>query len=266
MAVLTSPRRTRPRFGPQAGLVAATRGVAFAGLMLAGLGLLIVIAGGLFFTALGAGVLIVGGGGPRDQRVVLALLTVGTGLGLLRFALPPALLGIRWLARLTRQLAADWCGVPIAERYAPPPAGKLTFTERLGWLATDPGTWRDLWWTAANLIVCALAVAPVVIIGIGLIGFIGPELTRLIPPPAFPGNTPRTLTVLGVAIALAGVAAAPLLLRGYGLLTRGTGLRGIERRLAAFDGVLAISSPPGGPTAVTMEVPCALSSPKTSSC
>ena len=34
---------------------------------------------------------------------------------------------------------------------------------------------------------------------------------------------------------------------------RGTGLRGIERRLAAFDGVLAVSSPPGGPTAVTME-------------
>jgi signal transduction histidine kinase len=46
----------------------------------------------------------------------------------------------------------------------------------------------------------------------------------------------------------------------------GTGLRGIERRLAAFDGVVAISSPPGGPTAVTMEIPCALSSAKTSSC
>jgi signal transduction histidine kinase len=46
----------------------------------------------------------------------------------------------------------------------------------------------------------------------------------------------------------------------------GTGLRGIERRLAAFDGVLAVSSPPGGPTSVTMEIPCALSSPKTSSC
>ena len=39
----------------------------------------------------------------------------------------------------------------------------------------------------------------------------------------------------------------------------GTGLRGIERRLAAFDGVLAISSPPGGPTTVTMEIPCVLS-------
>jgi signal transduction histidine kinase len=47
---------------------------------------------------------------------------------------------------------------------------------------------------------------------------------------------------------------------------RGTGLQGIERRLAAFDGVLAVSSPPGGPTVVNMEIPCALSSPKTSSC
>jgi signal transduction histidine kinase len=46
----------------------------------------------------------------------------------------------------------------------------------------------------------------------------------------------------------------------------GTGLRGIERRAAAFDGVLAVSSPPGGPTVVNLEIPCALSSPKTSSC
>jgi signal transduction histidine kinase len=46
---------------------------------------------------------------------------------------------------------------------------------------------------------------------------------------------------------------------------RGSGLRGIERRLAAFDGILAVSSPPGGPTAVTMEIPCELSLPKTSS-
>jgi signal transduction histidine kinase len=40
---------------------------------------------------------------------------------------------------------------------------------------------------------------------------------------------------------------------------RGTGLSGIARRLAAFDGVLAVSSPAGGPTVVTLEVPCALS-------
>jgi len=43
----------------------------------------------------------------------------------------------------------------------------------------------------------------------------------------------------------------------------GTGLRGIERRLAAFDGTISLSSPPGGPTVITMEVPCALSSPRT---
>ena len=47
---------------------------------------------------------------------------------------------------------------------------------------------------------------------------------------------------------------------------RGSGLRGVERRLATFDGVLAISSPPGGPTIIVIEVPCVLSSPKTSSC
>jgi signal transduction histidine kinase len=46
----------------------------------------------------------------------------------------------------------------------------------------------------------------------------------------------------------------------------GTGLSGVERRLATFDGILAVNSPPGGPTIVVIEVPCALSSPKTSSC
>jgi signal transduction histidine kinase len=450
MAVITSPRRTRPRFGPQAGLVAATRGVAFTGLMLAGAGLLIVMVGAVFLTALGAGVLIVGNGGPRDQRVLLALVVLGAGLGLGRFAVLPALLGIRGLARLTRQLAGDWCGVPIAERYTPRPDEALTFTGRLRWLAPDPATRRDLLWTVVNLVACSLAALSAAIIATGLIEFIGPELTREIPPPAFPGNTAGTLIVLGLAIASVGVLAAPALLRAYGLLARsiltppghaelalrvqqltetrtealdtgaaeirrierdlhdgaqarlvamgmtldaagqiidsnpeaaralvheardasvkalaelralvrgihppvladrglgdaihalaldtparinlaseltarppapvesaayfavsellanvskhaearqtwvdirhtdgmlrigvtdnghggaeparGTGLRGIERRLAAFDGVLAISSPPGGPTAVTMEIPCALSSPKTSSC
>jgi signal transduction histidine kinase len=43
----------------------------------------------------------------------------------------------------------------------------------------------------------------------------------------------------------------------------GTGMLGVMRRLAAFDGRLSVSSPVGGPTIVTLEVPCALSSPKT---
>ncbi|MFI6509750.1 sensor histidine kinase [Streptosporangium sp. NPDC050855] len=39
---------------------------------------------------------------------------------------------------------------------------------------------------------------------------------------------------------------------------RGSGLRGIERRLAAFDGVLAVNSPQGGPTTATFDLPNAL--------
>jgi signal transduction histidine kinase len=46
---------------------------------------------------------------------------------------------------------------------------------------------------------------------------------------------------------------------------KGTGLQGVERRLGTFDGIMAVSSPPGGPTMVVMEVPCVLSSPKISS-
>jgi len=47
---------------------------------------------------------------------------------------------------------------------------------------------------------------------------------------------------------------------------KGSGLRGVERRLGTFDGILAVNSPPGGPTIVVIEVPCALLSLKTSSC
>jgi signal transduction histidine kinase len=43
----------------------------------------------------------------------------------------------------------------------------------------------------------------------------------------------------------------------------GGGLHGIGQRLAAFDGVVALTSPPGGPTLVIMELPCALFSART---
>ncbi|KAB8168575.1 sensor histidine kinase [Streptomyces sp. 3MP-14] len=46
--------------------------------------------------------------------------------------------------------------------------------------------------------------------------------------------------------------------RGGASLEGGSGLRGLQRRLGAFDGVLAISSPEGGPTLVTIEIPCSL--------
>ncbi|GAA0967025.1 sensor histidine kinase [Actinocorallia libanotica] len=45
--------------------------------------------------------------------------------------------------------------------------------------------------------------------------------------------------------------------RGGADPARGTGLAGVRRRLDGFDGTLAVTSPPGGPTCVVLEVPCA---------
>jgi signal transduction histidine kinase len=45
---------------------------------------------------------------------------------------------------------------------------------------------------------------------------------------------------------------------------RGSGLRGIERRLSAFDGTLRVESPAGTGTRLVMVLPCASSSPKIS--
>ncbi|MUL40567.1 sensor histidine kinase [Streptomonospora sp. PA3] len=41
----------------------------------------------------------------------------------------------------------------------------------------------------------------------------------------------------------------------------GTGLTGIHRRLAAFDGTINTHSPTGGPTIITMELPCGIDTP-----
>lgn len=54
--------------------------------------------------------------------------------------------------------------------------------------------------------------------------------------------------------------------RGGADASRGSGLHGVQRRLSIFDGTLALHSPQGGPTTATLEIPCASSSPKTSSC
>ncbi|MER7081388.1 sensor histidine kinase [Saccharopolyspora kobensis] len=47
--------------------------------------------------------------------------------------------------------------------------------------------------------------------------------------------------------------------RGGASPESGGGLTGILRRIGTFDGTLQLTSPPGGPTAATMEIPCALS-------
>jgi signal transduction histidine kinase len=51
--------------------------------------------------------------------------------------------------------------------------------------------------------------------------------------------------------------------RGGADTGRGTGLTGVRRRVAAFDGTMTLTSPVGGPTVVTLEIPCASSSPRT---
>ncbi len=51
--------------------------------------------------------------------------------------------------------------------------------------------------------------------------------------------------------------------RGGATLVAGGGLDGVLRRLRAFDGSMDLDSPDGGPTRVRMEIPCALSSPRT---
>ncbi len=209
MTVPISPARGRLRFGLAPGLTAAARGLAFAALMLAGLGLLLIVLAAPALTLAGAAMLVVGHDMESSHKMLLTivLLLVGPGLG--RFALPAALLGLRHLACLTRRLAGAWCGVPIAEAYQPRPAGALTFTRRLGWLLRDRATWRDLLWTAVNGVAgCILAALAAIIIGVGLVAFVGPELVHTIPRPAFGGNSAGSLIVLGLAIAATGVLAA----------------------------------------------------------
>ncbi|MGH8792146.1 MAG: sensor histidine kinase [Stackebrandtia sp.] len=50
---------------------------------------------------------------------------------------------------------------------------------------------------------------------------------------------------------------------GGAVVTPGGGLDGVKRRLDSFDGTVTVNSPQGGPTVVTLEIPCELSSPKT---
>ena len=62
------------------------------------------------------------------------------------------------------------------------------------------------------------------------------------------GYAAQTLTAIVTDDGAGGAAASA-----------GSGLNGIERRMAAFGGSLEIDSPSGGPTLITVAVPCALS-------
>ncbi|MFD5462753.1 sensor histidine kinase [Kitasatospora sp. NPDC127059] len=74
---------------------------------------------------------------------VMSVTVIGAGL------LPEGVLTMRRLAGFQRRRTSAWTGEPLPEAYLPL-AGSLT--ARLRTIAADPGTARDLFWMAADLV------------------------------------------------------------------------------------------------------------------
>jgi signal transduction histidine kinase len=230
------------------GAVAAVRGVGFCGLMLAGLVLVLALAGAAPFAAAGY-LLYLALGGRRliiASGVILPLAGVGLALihkGALSITVlvilaavvisaplaPSALLAVRQLAVLTRRLCREWCAVPITAPYRPPEGdGQLSFRSRLRWLLGDPAGRRDALWLAVNGFGgWLLAAAPAGLVVYGLLCILGVISADpwVVPLPFISAGlraVPDLALLAGagiLSIAL-GLWAAPRLLRGYGLLAR----------------------------------------------
>ena len=236
----TGPR-LRPGFPGR--MLALGHALALFGLLLAGAVLLALLAAPVILAALGLGQFLkyqLNHGLAFDGQDARDLFALLLGLACCRLLLPAALLATRRLAMLTRRLSAQWCGVAIGAAYAPVPvpAGparqrgrrRLGYQQRMSWLLSDVSTWRDLLWLAVNLVVgWVLLLAPVMMVGFGVITFLVPGsaavpgmhgASRWATPPAFPGNTPTVLLAIGVALVALGLGTAPVALRGYGGLAR----------------------------------------------
>jgi signal transduction histidine kinase len=212
--------------GVSAGPLSLARVAAFAGLLLSGAALLVLLVAPVVLTALGLGHLLQdllrqSSSGVSRNDVIAAV----AGLAGLRFAVPAALLGTRRLASLTRRLSARWCGVAIIEAYRPAPAGtnrsrldgrlRLGYLGRMRWLLDDVATWRDLLWIPVNAVVGAVLVGlPLALVAAGGVCLFA-DLTR---DPS--GNARLTLPLFGVLLPVLGAAMAPLVLAGYGGLAR----------------------------------------------
>ena len=121
MATAVPARRGRPRLGPAEGLTAAARGLAFCGLMLAGVGLVLAVLAALGLAALSVALLVQDQGHPHAERaLVLVVLVAAAGLVFGRIFAWAVLAGLRRVAVVTRRLAGEWCGVPIADPYRAP--------------------------------------------------------------------------------------------------------------------------------------------------
>ena len=67
----------------------------------------------------------------------------------------------------------------------------------------------------------------------------------------------RAGTVLRVRVSDDGRGGVELTATGSGSAAAGSGLLGMRRRVAALDGSFTLTSPPGGPTVIDVELPCA---------
>jgi signal transduction histidine kinase len=232
-------RGSRARPGFHGRLLALGYALALFGLLLTGAVLLLVVLAPAVLAALCLGQFLkyqLNHGLAFDGQDARDLLGLLLGLACCRLVLPAALLATRRLAMLTRRLSARWCGVAIAAAYAPKPvparAGSrhLGYQQRMSWLLSDVSTWRDLLWLVVNIVAgWVLLLVPVTLVGVGVIAFLVPGsvivpgmggASRWVPPPAFPGNTPSVLLVIGVALVALGLGTAPVALRGYGGLAR----------------------------------------------
>ena len=213
------------------GVVAAGRGIALAGLTLAGLALWVAFA----------------------TAVTLAPL----GLGLP--AIPATVRAIRRLETRVRRLSGDWCGAVIGDPYrseaAPREGQSPSFWARFGLLIADRATWRDLAWITVDALAgWLLTLTPAGLLAWGLFGVVMPAVWR--PIGAAHGSnwyafihvttvsTAWLSASLGIAFIALGLLTAPWLLRRYGALAQS--LLGPTRLCGVSPGFLGVGPAGGG--------------------
>ncbi len=210
---------------------------------------------------------------------VFSVICLAAGIGVV--LAPKSLLAVRRLASQQRRWAQEWSGVTIVTPYRPRPVevtnGLIGRLQRCRWLLTDPATWRDLLWVLVNGPAgVALGLIPALLVGCGGWTLAADGGTLLygwwtVTPQGF------WLQVTFLSMLPLGVITGPRLLKAHAQaassllaptrkemaaqLGRLTESR--SQRLAAFDGVIAVTSPDGGPALVTMELPCELSLART---
>jgi signal transduction histidine kinase len=164
--------------------------------------------------------------------MISAMSMMHLGIGVL--TVPLTAVGVRWATGLSRKLAGDWSGVPIAEPYRPQPRSETGFSgwwQRCWWILSDPATWRDLLWLFLNAIVgFALLVIPASLVLYGTLGLAMPFVWQAWgdlggdswygPVRVTSAEHARLAVLFGVAILGVALAANPWLLRLHGRFAR----------------------------------------------